>query len=414
MSDDFAEPTPGPRRRRKFLLAAVLLVAALLGGWGWKAWQDSLPERLRDQSQEAVAAGRWQEVAEAASRLTEIDPQDGEAWLMRARAAHALGDPAGSATLLSQMPADNREKMMALRQLADLQLGPLNAPLAAEETLRQALQRDSRSNFAHERLIFIYAMTLQRQKLAQQARSAIELQCEPVEAYVYLFFADDLIFTDGAERNGRWKVSDPNSELFRVAEAVYIATTLKGGVIRDERKVVERIRRLADEKDRVLAELFLKYPRNLELLAWHIGQAIEQGDVTGTVELLRTVPTEADNDNRFRRFAGWAHARLGRQEEAAADYLQALKLNPLDWSTRHLLAALRREQEKPDEVERLEQVVQKASELSRALKLLPDARAVDRELLAKLLDYATLCGDELYARGVRRQLNLIPDPRRHR
>jgi len=153
-----------------------------------------------------------------------------------------------------------------------------------------------------------------------------------------------------------------------------------------------------------LADLFRKHPDNLELLAWHIERAMEQGDLERTVELLSRLPARADADNRFWRFAGWAKARLGKQDEALANYNQALQLHPLDWTTRHLLAALRREQQQLDEVDRLEKIVQTGYELTLAIYAVPDARTVPDALLTRLADFATDCGDELFATSLRRQL----------
>ena len=404
MNEDFPAATMKPPRRiGRVLVAGSLLAVGLIGFAGWSQWQESLVPRLREQLKEAAVRGRWQEVGSLSARLTELAPRDGEARMMRARAAHAQGNPVESARFLSEMP-DCPQKQRALQELAELQLGPLVAPLAAEQTYRQMLERDPRSELAHQRLIFLYAITLQRQELMHEARQAMELHCEPVEAFVYLFLADELPFSNGPELNHRWLSGDPNAELFKVAEAIQLATSLKGGVLRDELEVVLRMRKLADDKDRALAGLFQRYPDNLELLAWHIERAIEHGDLDRTVELLSRLPARADADNRFWRFAGWAKAQLGRQQEALANYNQALQLHPLDWTTRHLLAGLRREQQHFDEVDRLEKIVQTGYELTLAIYVLPDARTVPDTLLSRLADFATECGDELFASSLRRQL----------
>jgi tetratricopeptide (TPR) repeat protein len=394
-----------PRCGRRVAVVFVVIAAAVTGLWGWN--RAGSARHLRADLQQAAAAGRWAQVAVLARRLTELDPADGEAWLLAARAEQGQGNPAASARLLSQMPAENEQKFRALRGLVELQLGPLNSPRDAERTLREMLQRDPRSEFAHQRLIFFYALTLQRQELVRQARQAMELECEPTEAYVYLFFADSLHFSNGPEMNQRWLAGNPDSELFRVAAAIHIATALEGGPLRDDLSTVREVRRMMDNRERVLAELLKRYPQNLELLAWHIDRAIRQGDIDRAIELLGKLPSEADSDNRFLRFAGWAQAQLGHDEAALSYYDQALEKHPLDWNTRHLIAELRRRQLNFDEVERMEKLVRVADDLRRELDVVPDANSAQPELLTKLAAYAEQCGDELFAKSLHRHLNSL-------
>jgi len=396
------------KRVRRVVAALLLFAAATCGAWLWRF--EASPARLREQLQQAAAAGQWPQVAGLSKRLVELDPEDADAWLLGARAAESLGNPAAAARILSQMPAENQQKMQALRGLVDLQLGSLQEPLEAERTLRQMLKHDPRSQFAHQRLIFFYALTLQRQELVRQAREAMELGCEPIEAYVYLFFADSLHFTNGPELNQRWMAADPNVELFRVALAIHIATALEGGPLRDDSAVVRQVRTMMENRERVLADLFKRYPKNLELLAWHIDRSIRQGDVDRVVELLGNVPAESDGDNRFLRFAGWAQAQLGHDDDALVYYHRALELNPLDWNTRHLIAELRRRQLKFDEVSRLESLVLLADELRRELDVVPDASSAPPELLVRLLDYADKCGDQLFAGSLRKRMNAPSAP----
>src|SRR5262249_26849395 len=96
--------------------------------------------------------------------------------------------------------------------------------------------------------------------------------------------------------------------------------------------------------------------------------------------------------------------QLGHDDDALVYYNRALELNPLDWNTRHLVAELRRRQLKFDEVSRLESLVLLADELRRELDVVPDASSAPPELLARLLDYAAKCGDELFAESLRKRL----------
>ena len=407
MQDDLAAMSSNsPRRRARVIVTCSLFAFVAIGLGGWHFWRASLPSRLREQSKHAAQRGRWPEVDRLTARRIELDPRDGEAWLLRARSLHEQHNLDASAKVLSAVPDDCPEKLTAWRALAELQMGPLNDPLAAAQTLCRILERDPLSEFGNQRLIFFYAMTRQRQEMVREVRRAMQMHCEPIEAYIYLFFADELDFTNGAQLNGHWLSGDPQSELFRVAEALNIAHALAGGVARDDLESVRRVRRMADDKDRVLAELLQKYPDNLELLAWHIEQAMEHGNLERTVELLARLPASADGDNRFWRYAGWAQAQDHDFDKALANYNKALELHPLDWSTRHLLAGLRREQQDFEEVDRLQRLVRTARELEHALKVLPDARSATTELLSQLADYAVRCGDEMYASALRQRLSL--------
>jgi tetratricopeptide (TPR) repeat protein len=386
-------------------------VTVLASGLGWQHYSTGLPARLREQSRTASERGRWEEAAAISARLIELNPGEADAWLARARALHELGDLAGSARALEDMPGQGAQKMTALLALAELQLGPQNAPQAAERTLLRLLEMDPSSAYAHQRLLSFYALTVQRQPLVRTAHLAMQQGCEPVETYLYLFLADELEFTNGVEVNRRWLAGDPSSELFRVAEAYHLARSLAGGAPSEDLALVRRIRELADNLDRNMQLLLDRYPANLELLAWHIERAIERGDIDRTVDLLARLPGDADDDNRFWRFSGWAKVRLGRVSEADADYARALQLNPLDWSTRNLLAGLRREQQRFADVDKLQQLVARARDLGREVKAQPDVRSVPVELLARMADYAAECGDDFFAQSLRRHLSRRNDHR---
>lgn len=404
MSSPLSVVSPARLRHRRIAAASVALGLALVGAGIWQWNQPSLKERLKRQVALAEEASHWDLVSELSRRLVRLDPDDGETWMTWARAAQSQGDSRSAAEYMEHVGQNSPQRMAALRGLVELQLGVLNAPLDAEQSLQEMLERDPSSTFARQRLIFYYAITFQRDKMIRHAREAMQRDSASVDAYVYLFYADSLHFTNGVPLNSRWLAGNPKSELFRVGEAIHLATALQGGAPRDDIDVVRRIRRMAERRDDVLSRLFDDYPRNLELLAWHAERAIEQGDVARVVALLGTLPPEADQDNRFMRYAGWAKAQAGLDDEAQQYYAEALRLNPLDWKTRHFLAELRRRQQDFAEVSRLEQIAQTADELRHALDVIPDAQSVPPKLLERLVDYATRCGDELYAGALRRRL----------
>ncbi|MFN0052840.1 MAG: tetratricopeptide repeat protein [Planctomycetales bacterium] len=393
---------------KKIAVAITLLALCGLIWVGRARWRTATLDSLRAKTRAAVAAGRWAEAAAPAQRLTELSPDDGEAWLLRARVARQQGDLEASADALRHVGPDGPHARTARVALVELQFGPLNLPRQGAATCRELLRADPRMELPHQRLIFFYALSLQRESLVHQARQAIDLECEPLEAYVYLFFTDFLHFSNGVELNRRWLAADPTSELFTVARAVHLATDLEGGVPRDDVEVVRAIRRMASDRQQILGELLEKYPRNLELLAWHLEQGVERGDLDRVEQLLAGGPGEMDRDHRFWRVAGWAHLQRNARDQAEAAFQRALRLHPLDWGTRHLQAELRRLERRFDEVERLRRLVERAHELRRALESLPNVRSADGALLCRLADYAADCGDEQFAQGLRRRLTTKP------
>jgi tetratricopeptide (TPR) repeat protein len=393
MNEEFTVDDERPGRGRQIAFGLALIAILLIGYWAWSWWTSSLPDRLRADMRMAVRETRWNDVDEVSRRLIELNPNDGDAWLRRGEAAELRHDHVGAARIFTDMPEEIPEKTQGLRALVDLQFGPLNSPLAAEQSLHRLLARDPASKLAHQKLIIFYAMTLQRRNLIGEARSAIERHADSAEAYTYLFLADSLHLPRAPKANRRWLTGEPDSELFAVAEAVSAATPPDRVGPRDD---------VAAGNEQELAALLERYPHNLELLAWHLEAAMERGDVASARTLIAQLPSEAADDNRCCRFAGWVDEQAGREDEALAKYRQAITLHPLDWKTRHVLADLLRRREQVEEADRLVQIVQTAEELRRALDDLSDAPAIPADLFRRLAEYARQCGDVHYAEALDR------------
>jgi tetratricopeptide (TPR) repeat protein len=213
-----------------------------------------------------------------------------------------------------------------------------------------------------------------------------------------------LHFANGAELNGHWLSGDPASELFEVAEAIFIAETLDASISMDDREAAQLAQRALAQKGPVLEELLRKYPHNLELLAYQLRDSMLIGNIDRAVELLAQAPADAEGDNRFWRVKGWIHAQRGELDEAERNYRQALELHPLDWGTRHLLAELLQRQQRFPEVAQLRDLVQRANELRRAIHLAPAASQVPPETMIDLADYARDSGETQMAVALRRRL----------
>ena len=378
----------------------VCLGLAAVGAW-WKFGDAHYAERCR----EALKDRRWEELASLSQAWSASEPKNSESWLLRAEAANQRRDFVAADGFLAKVPPTSDFGVRALEARIELQFGALNQPLAAVESCLSLLQCDPKSKVAHQRLIFFYAFTLQRRKLIDEARVAISRECEPREAYGYLFLADSLLLSNADAQNARWLEPDPTNELFAAAQAVHIAESLEGQIPRDDPVFLAKIKEGLEQRDEALRKLLEKYPHNLELLAFLLRQSVERGDVARVQELLLQSPAEAEFDNRFWRFRGWLLQNDNELTEAEAAYRQALKLHPLDWSTRHLLAGLMRRKGELAEAERLEQIVLHANQLRRQFVEQPTMRAIPPRLLKQLADYAAECDDSLIAETLHAQLS---------
>lgn len=379
------------------VIVSVVLAAAVVA---WQFRGTNYSELCR----KAVEQRQWTQLARLSQAWSDAEPGNAEAWMFRAEAARQQGDLVSANDFLGKVPPKSRFGLRALEARIELQFGPLNQPLTAVESCQALLQRDPDSKVAHQRLIYFFAFTLQRRKLIDQVRDAVARRCEPREAYTYLFLADSLRLSNAGFQNEHWLESDPTSELFSVAQAVHIAETLEGQTPRDDPVVLARVKESIKRRDRTLKELLQKYPHNLELLAFFLRQAVEQGDVNRVSDLLSQAPIEAESDNRFWRYRGWllqSHDDLAEAEEA---YRQALKLHPFDWGTRHLLAGLMRRKGNLVEAGHLEQLVMQANPLWVQLQQQETVRRIPPKLLNDLATYAEGCQDQLIAESLHAQL----------
>lgn len=401
-----------PLKSKTGMIAGIVfaLVAIGLGSWLVLKWQPSI-DSLRADCKRALERRQWDKLRDLGTRWANRDPHSGEARLFQATAFEARQQYQRAADCLALVAESAPEEKTALQALMGLQFDALNHARDGALTAEKLLQHDSKSLLAQQRLIYFLTMTLQRARLNKQIRLALETGTEPSEAYTYLFFLDSLFFANGVEQNSQWLNDDPECELFIVAQAIYIAETLDTSISMDDREAAQSLLKAQSHKIAVLQKLSEKYPHNVELLAYQLKDCLLNGKVERAVELLAQSPTEALEDNRFWRYKGWIHAQSGQLKEAEAAYLQAIKIHPLDWWTRHLMAELLLRQNRLPEVEKLRELVNEANQLRRALQRAPSARNVPDEVMKKLANYARLCGDQQVATILPKRLAQYPKSR---
>jgi tetratricopeptide (TPR) repeat protein len=393
-----------PTKKQSRILGLVcLLIGAMLGLWGYRLFVPSVAQ-LRRNCLQAAAADEWNSVELNARRWTHIAPGSGEPWMQLGNALARQRKFQAAQECFRNVPEGSPEAEEAAISEIDLLFGPLNSPTKAAIVCEEVLGQNPQSRIGRQRLIFFLAMTLQRTELMRQIRAAIEQESEPIEAYVYLFMVDSLMFSNGIETNSRWLRGEPESELFEVAQVIFVAETLDFSISLDDLAAAQAARRDAARKESVMKKLLAKYPHNAELLAYIIRKRIESGDVPGVVELLAQSTVDCETDPRFWRFKGWVHKQRQELAECRASCRRAIELNPLDWVTRYMLSDVLQQHERFDEVKVLREISVRGRNLQNSLRNAPSAREVPPKLLLELADYAESCGDEQVSRALRKRI----------
>ncbi len=391
------------KKQSQILVLVCLFLAAMLGLLGYRLFVPSVAQ-LRRNCLQAAAAGEWKSVELDARRWTHIAPGSGEPWMQLGNALSRQRKFQAAQECFRNVPEGSPEAEEAAISAIDLLFGPLNSPTKAAIVCEEVLGQHPRSSIGRQRLLFFLAMTLQRTELMRQIRAAIEQESEPIEAYVYLFMLDSLMFSNGIETNSRWLRGEPESELFEVAQAIFIAETLDFSISLDDLAAAHAARRDAARKESVMKKLMAKYPHNAELLAYNIRKRIERGDVPGVVELLAQSTVDCETDPRFWRFKGWVHKQRQELAECQASCRRAIELNPLDWVTRYMLSDVLQQDERVDEVKVLREISFRGRNLQNSLRNAPSAREVPPKLLLELADYAESCGDEKVSLALRKRI----------
>ena len=307
-------------RRKRWLLsgaAVLVLLVLLIPTLNW--WSKSKTAEIAAACRKAIRLEHWDEAQSLADQWVRREPKEANAWLSMADVAKAKGDLAATAECLSRVPADDPRYLKCQMLRGDLTLDGLRKPIEAVEVWQEMLSVAPNATVAHQRLLYVYSMTLQRQKMVSQIRKAIKNRAEPPEAYGYMLAAPNLLFTDGYLRVGQWVEASPKDENLRVAQAIFAARTAPSRGMK-----MFGVDAVNPGDDSGVLQCLKEYPQNLELKAYLIEKAIADDDMTTLAKTLVDLPEGASEDCRFWRYIGQLRDFQRLPSDAAEAYQNSL------------------------------------------------------------------------------------------
>jgi len=391
--------TVAGRKKKVILLSSAVLVVIGLSVPTYFWWQARETVRIAAACRMAIRKEEWDQAQPLAEQWVRRAPQDTDAWLSLADVAKSQGDLTATAECLARVPVLDPRYLKTQMLRGDLILDGLGRPHDAVNVWLDMLKVDPTATVAHQRLLYVYSMTLQREKLVVQIREAIQNKSEPPEAYGYILAAPNLLFTDGYLRVDKWLKATPDDEVLRVAHAVFAARTNPSRGMK-----MFGVGDVQPGDDAGVIKCLKDYPNNLELRAFLIERAISNDDMAALGASLKDLPAAADKDSRFWRYIGALRDFQRRPAEAAEALKRSLELHPLDWKSHHAMATVERVLGHVDVASKHADLAARGKQLEREIQELPNAAQVDPPLLARLQAYAQDCGDHGVADGLKYRL----------
>ena len=390
---------------RLIVILLAVAVCSLVGVGAYYGWGSYRQSQLKEQSRAASSASRWQELKALAADWSAWDPQNGEAWLLQAKAATELGEWPAAADLLWKIPDGDPRIVPGMIELSKLSFTHLNDPLRGVAACERILRNDPDADGARQQLIWFFAMTLQREKLLGQIREAIERGIEPREAYVYYFLVDTFRSAGAVKLNQQWLQSHPDTEVFLVAQVLQLSDREAGSSETASTGSTSAQSGKAEVHSKLeqVNALLKRFPQNVELLAYKAEECLKVGDAECATNLLAQAPANALEDSRFWRIQGWVHELNNELDDAVSDFREALKRYPLDVVSMNRLAIVERRRQNVAEVERLNLLVERARTLRKGLLKLPAVEIVPPPALRELAKFAQDCGDPLIGPALARR-----------
>ncbi len=393
-------PEGGNQFSRLWIRLFFLMIAcAILYFPGTKLYRSQKDKAFKSACKAAVEQEDWKGLLETSNRWRNWNPQQGDALIFLAEAHVQLGEFEQAAERLGQVDDSYHGALQALAARAELLYIELRQPYAAEETWLRMLNVNKLADVPRQRLIYFYAMSLQRKKMLDLIHESMQLGCEPLESYTYLLIVNSLNFSDGLVLMTRWLQSAPGDETFEVAQAVYAAKKTA-----DNAMATFGIQTLIPGDRSLLDKSLQKYPANLEALAIQIDFLIFEGDAEQVAKLISQASPDAEFDSRFWRYRAWLLSNRQRHQDAADSLKQALELNPYDWQARWLLADVYRKLGKAAEADQVAKLGRQGKELQSKLFELPNARQLTEEVAAELIDYLRAIGPSPALEAIERRL----------
>lgn len=325
----------------------------------------------------------WPELIECATEWSKTTEMPDEALLFLAEGEFELGNPLKAIECLLSVPEESSRCFPALIAACDLQFGELNRPLDGVVTLQRMISRNPSSISSRQRLIFFYAMTLQREKMLDAILDAIRARAEPPDVYAYLMIADELSFSNGFSKNSEWLKSDPDSELFSVARTVQLLNGLESSDSPENNQALTRCRETYEG-------LRKKYPQNFTLLEAAISRAASEFDLATVQELITQAPNP--KTSVILRWEGWLNFQNDEFEQSLAALQQSIEAFPLDWETWHQLSACKRRLGDTEGASSAAQIAIAGKAIRKTVLQLEDVSAIRPETLESIASFAASCG----------------------
>jgi tetratricopeptide (TPR) repeat protein len=378
----------GKRSRMTLLVYALLLIVVCLGIMPTShALHDYRTRQYKEGCAGARDRSQWGRLNSISDKWIEWDTDSSDAYVFAAEAHFQMGRLQEAADSLSKVSDDYHGIIAALTFCGELLFGDLNEPYKAEAVWLRMLRIAPEETHAHQRLIYFYAMSLQRKKLVDQVRQCLKLSCEPPEAYPYLLLANSLSFTDGAVVIDKWRQNLPSDPTLEIAEAFYIGKNKK-----DTTAGVFEKSYLAPGDQSAIDASLEKYPTNIEVLAYHIERRIYYGDTPGVVELMQQAPPLAMEDARFWRYRGWLMQQTSDYQSAEQALNNSIELDRFDWRPRWELGTVLRLLERQEDAEQAGKLAMKGKQLEEKLYQ-TNGRALTWRIVEEMREYIRDVGD---------------------
>jgi tetratricopeptide (TPR) repeat protein len=394
-------------RRSRIWIAVVLVAVGAAAAFAWlQQSHESRTAEYLTKCRQAAALEDWQALDQLASTWRQWDPQSVDAVIFLAECRNRQGKLREAADLLLALPDDSEKTPAGLLIALDILFQELNQPKEALDVAERLKRIAPEITGVRQRLIFFYALTLQRGKMLGEIRTSIAERAEPPDAYVYLVLANHLTFTNGPQLNATWARSAPDDLDYRAAWLVQTADNLSTA----DSPTDETARKLEQIRSEI-ETLSEEHPDNEPLLISRLFKAAQEDATDEVGELLNTVTEIGWNNSIFWRYRGWFLHRTGDLEAAEEAYLKAREVFPMDWQTWQGLAEVQRALGKLDEATAAQETALEGKELRKHLLQMPNVNDVDPDTLHRIGAYADHCGDDAVFQAASQRLqdmNYVP------